>query len=97
MRSIKLSILLLLLFLGMPIAAEPSVEKGLAIAVEMDRRDAGFADSASTMEMVLKNRKGDVSTRKLRNRVLEQEEGNKSIFVFDDPLDVKGAALLTFS
>ncbi|MEZ5548834.1 MAG: outer membrane lipoprotein-sorting protein [Pseudomonadales bacterium] len=97
MRSIKLSILLLLLFLGMPIAAEPSVEKGLAIAVEMDRRDTGFADSASTMEMVLKNRKGDVSTRKLRNRVLEQEEGNKSIFVFDDPLDVKGAALLTFS
>ena len=48
--------------------------------------------------MVLKNRHGETSERTLRNRTLEQEaDGDKSLVVFDEPADIDGTALLTFS
>lgn len=97
MRYGILSILFFVFTMNVALA-ESEQDQGLAIALEMDRRDTGFEDTSSSMEMILKNRKGDMSTRKMRNQVLEQPEGgNKSLFIFDDPLDVKGAALLTFS
>lgn len=80
------------------VQAETAEEKGLAIAREADRRDQGFIDSSSTLTMVLRNRNGDTSTRAMRAKILEvSDDGDKSIFVFDDPLDVKGTALLTYS
>lgn len=78
--------------------AQTPEQKGLAIAQEAERRDLGFEDSSSTLEMILRNRQGHESVRKMRSRVLEKiEDGDKSIFVFDNPVDVKGTALLTFS
>lgn len=78
--------------------AQTPEQKGLAIAEEAERRDLGFQDSSSSLEMILRNKQGDESIRKMRNRVLEKtEDGDKSIFVFDNPVDVKGTALLTFS
>ena len=45
--------------------------------------------------MILRNRQGQESRRKLRVRVLEvPDDGNKSLFVFDDPRDVRGTAFL---
>ena len=79
-------------------AAETPADKGLVIAVEADRRDTGFNDSTSGQLMILRNRQGEESKRKLRSKILEVEgDGDKSLTVFDHPADVKGTALLTFS
>ena len=78
--------------------AETAEEKGLAIAVEADRRDLGFHDFEASLGMVLRNRHGQESERALRVRTLEQEDdGDKSLVIFDAPADVDGTALLTFS
>jgi len=78
--------------------AETPEEKGLAIAVEADRRDNGFGDTKSSMQMILRNRHGESTTRAMRSRTLEQEDdGDKSLIIFDDPRDVKGTAFLTFT
>ncbi len=81
-----------------PARAETAQEKGLAIAVEAERRDSGWGDSRAAMLMVLKNRQGDESVREVRVRSLEVEgDGDKSLSIFDQPRDVKGTAFLSFS
>ena len=73
-------------------------EKGLAIALEADARDEGYGDTATTMQMVLRNRHGQETTRQMRSRALEvQDDGDKSLIIFDDPADVKGTAFLSFT
>jgi len=96
----KLLILLISTLILLPAAlfAETPVEKGLAVATEMDRRDEGFKDVTSNMLMVLKNRHGQESTRKIRMKVLEKAgDGDKSLMIFDNPKDVKGTAFLNFT
>ena len=79
-------------------AAETAEDKGLAIAVEADRRDAGFGDFSAHQRMTLRNRHGQESTREMNIKVLESpQDGDKSLIVFDRPRDVKGTALLTHS
>ncbi|MEM7293322.1 MAG: outer membrane lipoprotein-sorting protein, partial [Pseudomonadota bacterium] len=81
-----------------PLHAETAEEKGLAISVEADRRDTGFGDSSASMQMTLKNRKGDTSVREVRVKTLEvDDDGDKSLSIFDKPADVKGTAFLTYS
>jgi len=81
-----------------PVFAETPEEKGLAIAVEADKRNIGFVDTTADMKMILRNRAGKESLRRMRSRVLEvQGDGDKSLTIFDDPKDVKGTASLTFS
>ncbi|MBL4795608.1 MAG: outer membrane lipoprotein-sorting protein [Pseudomonadales bacterium] len=76
--------------------AETSEERGLAIAVEADSRGVGFIDSKSSMEMILRNKRGDESRRKLRVKTLEKQgDGDMSLTIFDTPRDQKGTALLT--
>ena len=46
--------------------------------------------------MVLKDKQGRETVRQMRFKVLEvQGDGDKSLFVFDQPRDVQGTALLT--
>ena len=79
-------------------AAETPEEIGLQIAVEADARDTGYGDSEVTMEMVLRNRHGEESVRTFRTKSLEVEgDGDKGLSIFDEPRDVKGTALLTFT
>ncbi|MBT2968922.1 MAG: outer membrane lipoprotein-sorting protein [Candidatus Thiodiazotropha sp. (ex Ctena orbiculata)] len=95
-----LSVLLSLSVLSTPLYAESPEEKGLSIAKEMDRRDLGWQDSASSVEMLLHNRAGETSKRQLRIEFLEVPElglGDKSLVVFDEPRDIKGTAFLTHS
>jgi outer membrane lipoprotein-sorting protein len=81
-----------------PVLAETPEEKGLAIAVEDDKRDNGFVDYQANMEMILKNRHGEESVRHIRSKNLEvQGDGDKSLVVFNKPRDVKGTALLNFT
>ncbi len=93
-----LILIMSLLLLPLAVAAESPEEKGLAIAKEADRRDKGFGDFTANMLMVLKNRHGQESTRKIRIRTLEVEgDGDKGLSIFDNPRDVKGTAFLNFT
>ena len=93
-----ISVLLLILFLPLATAAETPEEKGLAIAREADRHDSGFGDYTADLRMVLRNRQGQESVRQIRIRVLEvEDDGDKSLLLFDTPRDVKGTAFLSYS
>ncbi len=95
MRALMLSLLLLLPLVA---NAETAEEKGLAIAKAADEYDKGFGDFTADLEMILKNRKGQESVRKIRTRTLEVKgDGDKSMSIFDEPADIKGTAMLTFS
>ncbi len=79
-------------------AEASDTERGLAIAIEADKRDTGFQDFTANMVMELRNKQGDVSTRTIRLKTLEVTgDGDKSMSIFDEPADVKGTAFLTFS
>lgn len=79
-------------------AVKTPEEKGLEIAIEADKRDAGFKDMSANMTMTLRNRHGKESIRKIRLKGLEVEgDGDKSLSIFDSPRDVKGTAFLSFS
>jgi hypothetical protein len=78
--------------------AQTPEEKGLEIAVEVDKRDTGFVDSSAALTMLLRNKQGDTSTRQVRVKSLEvMGDGDKGLSIFDEPADVKGTAFLTFS
>ena len=80
------------------VSAETAEEKGLAIAIEAERRDDGFGDHTANMIMTLRNKQGKESKRIIRSKTLEVPiDGDKSLSIFDTPKDVKGTAFLTFS
>ncbi len=92
--------LILAVLLGLPMLAQAQTpeEKGLQIAQELDAYDSGFVDFTADMVMTLKNKKGQTSSRQIRIRTLEvQGDGDKSLSIFDEPADVKGTAMLTYS
>ncbi len=90
--------ILILLMLSNYIQAETAEEKGLAIAVEADKRDSGWGDQKASMQMILRNRHGDKSIREMHTKSLEVEgDGDKTLIVFDRPRDVKGTAFLSFT
>ena len=90
--------LLLTALTALPTTALTPEARGLEIAVEADRRDLGFEDFAAELTMTLRNRHGEESTRRMRSTTLEQQDdGDKSMIVFDSPPDIDGTALLTFS
>ncbi|MFQ5771267.1 MAG: outer membrane lipoprotein-sorting protein, partial [bacterium] len=93
-----LFLFLFLFLLPIDSKADSSEEKGLAIAKEAERRDKGFKDFTASMLMMLRNKRGKDSIRKIRIKTLEVEgDGNKSLIIFDYPKDVKGTAFLTYS
>ncbi len=94
-------LVLALICVGLPnaytVAQDESPEdKGLRIAREASARNDGFGDFTARMSMVLRDREGRESVRQMRFKVLEVlEGGDKSLFLFDQPRDVRGTALLT--
>jgi outer membrane lipoprotein-sorting protein len=88
----------LVLWIPFAVAEQTPQARGLEIAIAADERDSGFGDFVADMIMILRNRKGDESTRHLRVRTLEVEgDGDKSLSIFDRPRDIKGTAMLTYS
>ena len=74
---------------------ETPEQKGARIAQEANARNEGFGDFTAGLTMVLRDRQGRESIRQMRFKVLEVEgDGDKSLFVFDQPRDVQGTALL---
>ncbi len=94
----KRLLLAALLSLPLMLQAQTPEEKGLQIAREAEAYDNGFGDFTADMVMTLKNKKGETSVRQIRIRTLEVEgDGDKSLSIFDEPADVKGTAMLTYS
>ncbi len=94
----KLLAAVLLATAALPLHAESPEDKGLAISREAEKRNDGYGDSTSTMQMILRNKAGAESRREIRNKTLEVPgDGDKSLIIFDEPRDVAGTALLTFS
>jgi outer membrane lipoprotein-sorting protein len=92
--------ILVALGLLLPLAAHAGAaeDRGLEIARAAKAHDRGFGDFTADMVMTLKNRRGDTSTRYIRIRTLEMEnDGDRSLSIFDEPADVKGTAMLTWS
>lgn len=98
MTPIRMLPAILLCLLPVSLLAETPEEKGLAIAQESDRRDSGFNSYTNDVQMILKNKQGQESVREIRSRTLEvEDDGDKSMTIFDKPRDVKGTALLSFT
>lgn len=69
-----------------------------ALMKERKQNYSGWGSSKVDMEMTLLTATGEKSVRKLRNLALEvDKDGDKSITIFDEPLDVSGVALLSHS
>jgi hypothetical protein len=89
---------LLLCLLPVSLMAQTPEEQGLAIAMEADKRDSGYGNYTNDVKMILKNKQGQESIREIRSRTLEVDgDGDKSLTIFDQPRDVKGTALLSFT
>ena len=73
-------------------------EKGLAIIMELDRRDTGWVDNQAELKMLLKNRHGDEHIRSLKMKMMEVPgDGDKSLSIFNNPRDIKGTAFLSYT
>ena len=99
LRAARITLLAMFVLPCMPLqeasAADQEEEKGLQIARDARKQDEGFGNFAAGMSMVLRNKKGQESLREVRVKVLEAEnDGNMSLFVFDQPRDARGTALL---
>lgn len=78
--------------------AQSAQDRGLEVAQAAEDYDKGFTDFTANMIMTLKNKSGETSKRNIRIKTLEVEgDGDKSLSIFDEPADVKGTAMLTFS
>lgn len=81
-----------------PALAETPEAKGLAIAIEADKRDLGYGDFEVAGEMVLRDAQGRESRRVFASRTLERPDtgvGDMATIVFSEPRDIRGTALLT--
>ena len=73
-------------------------ERGLEIVQEARKRESGFGNYTASQIMMLRNRQGRTDSRKLRVKTLEMpDDGDRILFVFDEPRDVEGTALLIHS
>lgn len=93
-------VLLMLSTIPPAVFAENPEAKGLAIAQEMDRRNAGFGDTVASLQMILRNAHGRPKQRALEIRTKEvpdPQEGDKIFIVFDQPRDIRGTSLLTYT
>ncbi len=70
-------------------------EVGARIAAEARERQKNFGNFTAKLTMTLRNRQGRETTRQIRLKVLEMDnDGDRTLFVFDRPRDVKGTAFL---
>jgi outer membrane lipoprotein-sorting protein len=71
-------------------------DRGRGIIAEMISRDAGWGGAQATIQMTLRDKKGQQRLRSMRMKTLEiSGDGDKSLAVFVYPKDLRGTALLT--
>ncbi len=78
--------------------AASAEETGLKIAVEARESQKGYGDLTADLKMILRNKSGAKSERELSIKTIEVKgDGDRTLFVFDRPRDVKGTAFLIYS
>jgi outer membrane lipoprotein-sorting protein len=78
--------------------AQTAEESGLAIAREAGRRSSGYADYTARLTMTLRTRDGRQRLREMRvSGLAVNGDGERTLIVFEEPRDLQGTALLTFS
>lgn len=80
--------------------ADEAIDRGESIAREAERRDSGWGDVQVQAIMILEDIGGNTRERRLRLSTLEgrgEDQGDKSLVVFDEPRDIKGTALLSYT
>ncbi|MEO1437247.1 MAG: outer membrane lipoprotein-sorting protein, partial [Bacteroidota bacterium] len=98
MKTINVLFILTLGFCSGNSFAQSPEAKGLQIAKAADQADRGFESTTVNLKMILRNKRGQESTRLMTNQTLElTEDGDKSLIVFNSPRDVKGTATLTYT
>lgn len=100
MKRLLFAAVAIALMAGFPAAAQDAAARGLQIAREAERRDAGWRDAQVALMMVLQDRRGATRERTLRMMMLEvpgETGGDKSIAIFDSPPDLDGTILLTLT
>ncbi len=76
-------------------AEETAEQAGYRIAQEAREKQKGFGNFTADLKMVLRNKEGRESEREVSLKVLEMDgDGDRTLFVFDRPRDVKGTAFL---
>ena len=71
---------------------------GLEILKKTDKNMSGYGDSQSRLVMQLINAKGEITERSMRSKLLVvEDDGDKSLFVFESPRAIKGPALLSYA
>lgn len=94
----KQGLLLVSMLFTFAVHAESPEQKGLEIAKTADQRNQGWVDSTADLKMILRNKNGDESIRSLKIKSLEgTDDGDKSLTLFEEPKDVRGTALLTYT
>jgi len=97
MRFIILSVTLFLSSISILMAASME-DKGMEIAKQRKLHNQGWSDSQAEMLMTLRNKSGHESIRNIRTKTLEiDDDGDKTLTIFDRPSDVKGTVFLSFS
>ncbi|MCY4218850.1 MAG: outer membrane lipoprotein-sorting protein [Gammaproteobacteria bacterium] len=70
-------------------------EIGQMIAIDARESGKGFKNFTANMKMTLRSKNGREIDRSMRLKVLETDnDGDKTLFVFDRPRDVQGTAFL---
>ncbi|MFT5033302.1 MAG: hypothetical protein ACI9OO_001234 [Bacteroidia bacterium] len=78
--------------------AADATNKAYRLMAESEQRDEGWVDNRSEMQMIIRRGDGREIVRELRTQALEGASGeDKSLMVFDEPLDVRGTVFLTHS
>ena len=96
MKNFKSLIICTMFVLGATMAQAQN--RGLEIATKSYDQDKGFQNYSVNVSMLLSNGKGKEITRNLIMKVLEvKDDGNKSLMEFENPADVKGTVVLTFT
>ncbi len=97
-RLLAFSLLAVLALPPLEVYGLSAAEKGLELAREAYRRDSGFENFTAELKMVLTNRAGKETVRKLRRKSLEVTgDGDKDLTIFDAPADIRGTAMLTYT
>ncbi|MCH8904304.1 MAG: outer membrane lipoprotein-sorting protein [Bacteroidetes bacterium] len=96
--SIGISIIIILFGCNTILFGQTQEEKGLKIVKKADRLDSGFGSYSCKMEMSVKSEQGGEIVHHMRFKVKEGKgDGDKSLIVVDEPGNVEGTALMTFT
>lgn len=96
--TLVISVVALLSLLGLSAPVAAAADTGDLIMAAVDAHEEGYIDFRSNVTMVLENANGEKKVRQLRISSVELTPlGDHRKFIFDNPKDIKGTAVLIHS